>query len=605
MKFVTFGTKVLDDVLVGTEHENALSITGISPFVLRSTDFFQSANIDLFDDVCSSSHIFKMLSFQLSNELKKKLKCLKYDYFCIDFLNAWQPIIEFSFEDNAKMRITRNQCIKKYEDSIILKLEKIHGKLIEKKIIDPLRWTDNQLEREIFEYSNWLNSISGCTSEKILILETFLPYQKIEKQNIVFFDDIKEFGLKNTFIEKCINFIRKQNNRFIIIPKVDIFLGNEKSSNEDPSKYIQEYSTYIMGYIQDNFNEEKSDYLRLTYMYKMQIRVDSIIFHNIIKQYEQKGCNRSVILFGSETVLEQHPDFIKHVHAVIPYYYQNPWDENIIDTIRNKSESYVVILTHLFPNDEILKTLYKLGYSYPQDIITPRHDNINLSQFIGKYSDVYHNHVIAKREVTLNLQGNASVINVGTGQLKPFRIIATIFEQSTFIMEDNVRADQLSIGLNPGAKLFIGNKSTFPEGCKIRNPMFCNVIIGEDCMFASKVYIQAGDAHSIYEIETGECINYTVKMIDTEKMTIRLGGHVWVGYEAVLLPGTDIGSGSIVGARSVVRGRHPNNSIIVGVPARTVKKSIAWTRSPFITDIFSKQAYVDNKFIKKTEEGEA
>lgn len=58
---------------------------------------------------------------------------------------------------------------------------------------------------------------------------------------------------------------------------------------------------------------------------------------------------------------------------------------------------------------------------------------------------------------------------------------------------------------------------------------------------------------------------------DEHRTGVELGRNVWVGALCVLLPGTRIGDGSIVGAGSVVRGVIPPNEFWAGVPARKIK----------------------------------
>lgn len=52
----------------------------------------------------------------------------------------------------------------------------------------------------------------------------------------------------------------------------------------------------------------------------------------------------------------------------------------------------------------------------------------------------------------------------------------------------------------------------------------------------------------------------------------RLGANVWIGHDAVVMPGVVVGDGSIVGARSVVCGDVPPFSVAVGNPARVVRR---------------------------------
>lgn len=52
----------------------------------------------------------------------------------------------------------------------------------------------------------------------------------------------------------------------------------------------------------------------------------------------------------------------------------------------------------------------------------------------------------------------------------------------------------------------------------------------------------------------------------------RIGNDVWIGREAVIMPGVTVGDGAIVGTRAVVSRDVPPYAIAVGNPARVVKK---------------------------------
>jgi acetyltransferase-like isoleucine patch superfamily enzyme len=53
---------------------------------------------------------------------------------------------------------------------------------------------------------------------------------------------------------------------------------------------------------------------------------------------------------------------------------------------------------------------------------------------------------------------------------------------------------------------------------------------------------------------------------------IKLGNNVFIGDNCTILPNTIIGDNCIVGAGSVVRGKFPENSVIIGNPAKVVLK---------------------------------
>jgi virginiamycin A acetyltransferase len=50
-----------------------------------------------------------------------------------------------------------------------------------------------------------------------------------------------------------------------------------------------------------------------------------------------------------------------------------------------------------------------------------------------------------------------------------------------------------------------------------------------------------------------------------------IGNDVWIGHEAMLLPGARIGDGAIIGARAVVAGEVPPYAVAVGNPARVTR----------------------------------
>lgn len=52
----------------------------------------------------------------------------------------------------------------------------------------------------------------------------------------------------------------------------------------------------------------------------------------------------------------------------------------------------------------------------------------------------------------------------------------------------------------------------------------------------------------------------------------RIGSYCFIGYGVAIQAGTVLGKQCIVGAHSVVRGEFPDYSVIVGIPARVVKR---------------------------------
>lgn len=57
---------------------------------------------------------------------------------------------------------------------------------------------------------------------------------------------------------------------------------------------------------------------------------------------------------------------------------------------------------------------------------------------------------------------------------------------------------------------------------------------------------------------------------------IHIGNGSFIGANAMLLPGTRIGSNCIVGSGAVVKGNFPDDSIIVGNPAKVISNTDEW-----------------------------
>lgn len=69
--------------------------------------------------------------------------------------------------------------------------------------------------------------------------------------------------------------------------------------------------------------------------------------------------------------------------------------------------------------------------------------------------------------------------------------------------------------------------------------------------------------------------NYSCPIITLGGITSKpvvIEDDVWLGYNVVVLPGVTIGQGSVIGAGSVVTKDIPPYSVVVGNPAKVVKK---------------------------------
>lgn len=106
------------------------------------------------------------------------------------------------------------------------------------------------------------------------------------------------------------------------------------------------------------------------------------------------------------------------------------------------------------------------------------------------------------------------------------------------------------------------------------------LIIGKFCQIASGVeFVMNGANHQMNAVSTYPF--YTLEGWDMEppessdlplKGDTVIGNDVWIGQNAVILPGVHIGDGAIIGANSVVGSDVEPYTIVIGNPARVLRK---------------------------------
>jgi len=98
-----------------------------------------------------------------------------------------------------------------------------------------------------------------------------------------------------------------------------------------------------------------------------------------------------------------------------------------------------------------------------------------------------------------------------------------------------------------------------------------SVEIGDQCMFSKGIYMYPTDCHTIYDINTKECINSGGKIV--------IGNHVWCGLNTIFLKNSTVSSDSIIAAGSTInKPFHNSNLLIAGSPARVVRDGVNWDR---------------------------
>ncbi len=169
--------------------------------------------------------------------------------------------------------------------------------------------------------------------------------------------------------------------------------------------------------------------------------------------------------------------------------------------------------------------------------------------------------------------GHGSIISFPPG---------TVFNERWISVGDGVLIGprvSLSVGMVPDqpipsdrAVISIGNRCVIGQGGYIVGHQ--RIDIGDDVQTGPYVYI-TDQNHGYEDPDLPIGIQWPVNK------GVSIGPGTWIGTGAVILPGSSIGTNVVVGAGSVVTGEVPDRCVVVGAPARIVRRykpGLGWRR---------------------------
>jgi acetyltransferase-like isoleucine patch superfamily enzyme len=131
-----------------------------------------------------------------------------------------------------------------------------------------------------------------------------------------------------------------------------------------------------------------------------------------------------------------------------------------------------------------------------------------------------------------------------------------------------------SANIGHGSKISVGKDGILNFGNNFiitaETSIVCykKITFGENCLISWDNLFMDTDLHKILN-ENGEIIN--------EPQEITVGKNVWIGCRCLILKGTEIKDGNIVGANSTIANKLENeNSIYIGNPIKCIKQNITW-----------------------------
>ncbi len=184
-------------------------------------------------------------------------------------------------------------------------------------------------------------------------------------------------------------------------------------------------------------------------------------------------------------------------------------------------------------------------------------------------------HIFPYRGTRIHLRSNAEIIlngdlrfNAHQGDKRMVRSYLSMHKNSKMIIGGYVNLGQGSlIVVNENAVLDFMGKVT----SNINLTIGCQQLIriGNDTMMGTDVIIYDSDFHPT---------EYTNEEFCTHTSPVSIGEHVWIGTRAIIMKGSNIGMGSIIGANAYFTGTVSANTMVSCIPSRTILKEVKWAR---------------------------
>lgn len=125
-----------------------------------------------------------------------------------------------------------------------------------------------------------------------------------------------------------------------------------------------------------------------------------------------------------------------------------------------------------------------------------------------------------------------------------------------------------------GVRISIDDNGVLEFGGKLHEPT-SGITANASIMVRKKIRI-GSDFICAWDTFITDCEWHSIDGAESQADVV-IGNHVWVAHGASVLKGAEVGDGCVVGCRSVVlKGVHPEHSLLAGIPARPIKNDINW-----------------------------
>ncbi|MCR5208200.1 MAG: acyltransferase [Eubacterium sp.] len=193
---------------------------------------------------------------------------------------------------------------------------------------------------------------------------------------------------------------------------------------------------------------------------------------------------------------------------------------------------------------------------------------------VEELESLKNNKIIGSENLKMN---NSRIMFGGTGNILIVEEGVTLnnskiefrFDNSVVYLSSSKHVYYLNVTVYRESVCFIGKNNYMNGALNIIASERRHVFIGDSGLFSFGVWIRTADPHLIYSTVNKKRIN--------PSKSVYIGDHVWLGQNVLVLKGTRICSGSIIGAGAVCTGKEtPSNEAWGGNPAHRVSKDLFW-----------------------------
>lgn len=208
------------------------------------------------------------------------------------------------------------------------------------------------------------------------------------------------------------------------------------------------------------------------------------------------------------------------------------------------------------PEPEPIETGNESWPSFPEPALGPGENFLHI-----------HEHLEQGRNFELTVEGAGNRLRVEE-PVSAGHVIIMLKGNAHVTIDRGCALGNVFIYAGPGARIEIGKAVGFNGFIRVLAHEPRRIRIGDRALIAGEVYIAASDMHSIIDRASGERVN--------PARDIEIGAGAWIGEDAKVMKGVTVGRGGIVGASAVVTKDVPAEAVVVGNPARIVRRGVRW-----------------------------